>query len=167
MQNDAGYNAAESGLRSVDIAKKALRLYPPTRRVHQNIRGQTLRADIEACQRSELLSGKDPFVFQPERWQDINAVERQCVFDKVKGAGKVSGRREEEVGYLPFAYWCAADHGETKEFGMKMIALLVAVLCQKRELDNDKSLPEQGTSLKTDREAYEDLGLKKMSSVSY
>jgi hypothetical protein len=54
---------------------------------------------------------------------------------------------------------------------MEMIALLVAVLCQKlgseRELDNDESLPKQCTPLKTDREAYEGLGLKKMSSVSY
>jgi hypothetical protein len=49
---------------------------------------------------------------------------------------------------------------------MKMIALLVAVLCEKLgnewELENDESLPKQGTPLGTDREAYEDLKLKKL-----
>jgi hypothetical protein len=67
---------------------------------------------------------------------------------------------------MPFAYWCAADHEETREFGMKMIALLVAVLCEKLgnewELENDESLPKQGTPLDTDREAYEDLKLNKL-----
>ncbi|KAF2034801.1 hypothetical protein EK21DRAFT_56265 [Setomelanomma holmii] len=159
------HNAAESGVRPVDIAKEALRLYPPTRRVHRSFHGQTWRADIETCQRSELLGGKDPLVFRPERWQDICAVERQCVFDNVKGAGKALKRSEEEFGYMPFAYWCAADHEETKEFGMKMIALLVAVLCEKLgnewALENDDSLPEQGTPLDTDRKAYEDLKLRK------
>ncbi|KAF2023164.1 hypothetical protein EK21DRAFT_81520, partial [Setomelanomma holmii] len=69
------------------------------------------------------------------------------------------------IGYMPFAYWCAADHEETKEFGMKMIALLVAVLCEKLGNEwefRDESLPKQGTPLGTDREAYEDLKLKKM-----
>jgi hypothetical protein len=163
MQIDAFHNTAESGVRPIDIVKETLRLYPPTRHVHRNFDGQTCRADIEACQRSELLGGKDPLVFQPE---DICAVERQRAFDKVKGAGKSLKRSEEELGYMPFAYWCAADHEETKEFGMKMIALLVAVLCEKLgdewELENDESLPKQGTPLDTDREAYEDLKLKKM-----
>jgi hypothetical protein len=49
------------------------------------------------------------------------------VFDKVEGAGKRLKRAEEEVGYMAFAYWCAANHEEIKEFHMKMVALLVAV----------------------------------------
>jgi hypothetical protein len=166
MQNGAFHNTGQSGVRPIDVVKETLRLYPPTRRVHRNFDGQTCRADIEACQRSELLGGKDPLVFRPERWQDICAVERQRAFEKVKGAEKSLKRSEEELGYMPFAYWCAADHEETKEFGMKMIALLVAVLCEKLgnewELENDESLPKQGTPLGTDREAYEDLKLKKL-----
>jgi hypothetical protein len=67
---------------------------------------------------------------------------------------------------MPFAHWCAADHEETREFGMNMIALLVAVLCEKLgnewKLENDESLPKQGTPLDTDREAYEDLKLNKL-----
>lgn len=166
MQNDAFHNTAERGVRPIDIVKETLRLYPPTRRVHRNFDDQTCRADIEACQRAELLGGKDPLVFRPERWQGICAVERQRTFDKVKGAGKSLKRSEEELGYMPFAYWCAADHEETREFGMKMIALLVAVLCEKLGnewvLENDDSLPKQGTPLSTDREAYEDLTLMKL-----
>jgi hypothetical protein len=105
-------------------------------------------------------------VFQPERWQGICAVERQRAFDKVKGAGKLLKRSEKELRYMPFAYWCAANHEETREFGIKIIALLVAVLCEKLSnewaLENDKSLPKQGTPLDTDREAYKDLKLNKL-----
>jgi hypothetical protein len=63
MQNDAFHNTTESGVRPIDIVKETLRLYPPTRCVHRNFDDQTCRADIEACQRSELLGGKDPLVF--------------------------------------------------------------------------------------------------------
>ncbi|KAF2022995.1 hypothetical protein EK21DRAFT_119181 [Setomelanomma holmii] len=168
--DNAFHNAAESGVRPGDITKEALRLYPPTRRVHRSFHGQIWRADIETCQRSALLGGKDPLVFRPERWQDICAVERQCVFDNIKGAGKTLKRSKEKLGYMPFAYWCAADHEETKGFGMKMIALLVAVLCEKLgnewALENDDSLPEQGTPLDTDHKAYEDLKLRKSQSAS-
>jgi hypothetical protein len=62
---------------------------------------------------------------------------------------------------MPFAHFCAADHAFTKEFASKMVALLVAVLCvglgNDWELVDSTSLPEPGTPLSLDREAYEDL----------
>jgi hypothetical protein len=66
---------------------------------------------------------------------------------------------------MPFAYFCAADHPNTKEFASKMIALLVAVLCDglgdQLELEDPDSLPFTGTPLDSDRAAYEGLELKR------
>ncbi|KAF1962596.1 hypothetical protein CC80DRAFT_364046, partial [Byssothecium circinans] len=81
---------------------------------------------------------------------------------------------EEKLGFMPFAFVCTADNRESREFGMKMIALLVATVCgglRKRFFDNDKKkwmgwtldnemdLPPVGEPLNTDRQAYEGLML--------
>jgi len=155
-------------IRPVEIVKEALRLYPPTRRVHRVFDGQAQSADIETCQRFELLGGNDPLVYRPERWQSIclearqNFYEQQGNYKTIKDALRSAEAKE---GHMPFAHYCAADHSSTREFASKMIALLVAVLCHGLgdvwELEDAEVLPPIGTPLESDRSAYEKLMLKR------
>ncbi|KAF1833953.1 hypothetical protein BDW02DRAFT_569485 [Decorospora gaudefroyi] len=159
-----------------EIVKEALRLYPPTRRVHRMFNGEAVAANIEECQRFSILAGKDPLSFRPERWREICSEERQAFYDAAAGTSwidykrlKDSLKREEEaLGHMPFAYYCAADHPKTKEFASKMIALLVAVLCHglgnNWELEDPTILPPTGMPLGSDRGEYEKLMLKRRIS---
>jgi len=176
MRNDAFHKPTETKdgvIRPVEIVKEALRLYPPTRRVHRFIDGEEVKADIEACHRQQLLCGHDPDVFRPERWQTLCAEARQAWYAKQGGTPKMLKDRlrseEEKLGYMPFAYFCAADHPNTKEFASKMIALLVAVLCSglgdEWVIEDIDSLPPYGTPLKSDRAEYEELRLKKQTAT--
>ena len=67
---------------------------------------------------------------------------------------------------MPFAITCRANQGNTKAFGMKMIVMLVAVLCDGLgddwKVTEEGGLPALGEALKSDREAYLDLTLEKM-----
>ncbi|KAL1799446.1 hypothetical protein ACET3X_003483 [Alternaria dauci] len=161
-------------VRPVEIVKEALRLYPPTRRVHRMFDGEAQSADIEGCQRSGLLGDTDPLIFIPERWQSICEDERQafygiaaqsCTQLRYKNEKDRLRSAETKQGYMPFGYFCAADHSSTKEFASKMIALLVAVLCHglgdQWELEDPGSLPSTTTPLDSDRAAYEGLRLKR------
>lgn len=166
-----------SGGRTAEIVKEALRLYPPTRRVHRSFNGQRVAANIEECQRFNLLADPDPLVFRPERWREICFSKRQAFYDQAvrteeenafvpykKAKDDLKGA-EEKLGYMPFAYFCAADHAATKEFASKMIGMLVGVLCEglngKWEVENTASLPASGTPLDSGRAAYEDLKLRR------
>lgn len=62
------------GIAPLHVVKEALRLYPPTRRVHREFDGETCAANIEECHRLEILCGQDPSIFKPERWQRIDAI---------------------------------------------------------------------------------------------
>ena len=72
---------------------------------------------------------------------------------------------EESLGFMPFAFVCPADTKETKRFGMKLIALLVAVLVEglagEWVLEDKHELPDIGVPLNTNRQAYEGLELKR------
>jgi hypothetical protein len=68
IKNKAFQEASATDMRSIHIIKEALRLYSPTRRVHQNSDGERCAADIEECQRFNLFAGEEPLVFRPERW---------------------------------------------------------------------------------------------------
>jgi hypothetical protein len=156
-------------VRPAEIVKEALRLYPPTRRVHRTFDGVPLSADIETCQRFELLGDDDPLTFRPERWQNIYVGERQDLYDQKEADYKILKKKlklaEEKVGYMPFALYCASDHANTRDFASKMIALLVAVLCDRLgddwELEESGSLPPTGTPLGSGRVDYEELRLKR------
>jgi hypothetical protein len=156
-------------IRPAEIVKEALRLYPPTRRVHRTFDGVPLSADIETCQRFELLGDDDPLTFRPERWQNICVGERQDFYDQKGADYKILKKKlklaEEKMGYMPFAFYCAADHASTREFASKMIALLVAVLRDGLgddwELEESGSLPSTGTPLGSDRADYKELRLKR------
>lgn len=159
----------EGNICPIDIAKEGLRLYPPSRHVHREYDGELVRADIEACHRSKLLGGNDPLVFRPERWQQILKEEREKASEADQGGG---GKRndlktgETNLGFMPFATTCRANTRETKGFGMKMIMMLVAVLCDGLgdgwKVEDEGSLPPLGMALESGREAYLDLTLEKM-----
>lgn len=172
MKCDAFHKPTETdqgSIRPVEIVKEALRLYPPTRRVHRCFDNDNVKADIEACHRQEILCGHDPDAFRPERWQALCSDARQAWYSKQSGTPRELKDKlrsdEEKLGYMPFAYFCAADHPNTKEFASKMIALLVAVLCSglgdEWVLEDVDSLAPCGIPLKSERAAYEELRLKK------
>lgn len=167
MEKGVFWEASESGVTMIDIIKETLRLYPPSRRIHRLFDGSLKSADIEACQRSALLGQEDPLVFRPERWQSIFPELRAKVFAGEKGAKKMLKTWEESLGFMPFALVCAADRTETRGFGMKLIATLAAVvsggLGEEWVLRDEKELPDHGIPLNTDRQAYEELQLKRES----
>ena len=95
------------------LAKEALRLYPPTRRIYRVYRPSsgseyfTLAADIESLHRNSDYWGTDSKKYVPARWASLTPESRKA--------------------YFPFGgsqMMCPASKG----FGRKMIALLVAVL---------------------------------------
>ena len=117
------HQKGEHGVSAAMIAKEALRLYPPTRRVYRHFTFSTqvfglrfqypprrLAADIEGCQRSTTLWGPSADAFEPSRWISIDHT------------------REREIllafGTPPFL--CPAQ----ERFGIMMIALLVAALLE-------------------------------------
>ncbi|KAF2442388.1 hypothetical protein P171DRAFT_497202 [Karstenula rhodostoma CBS 690.94] len=159
-------DASADGVRPIDIVKEALRLYPPTRRVHRVYDGERCAADIEECQRFPLLGGRDALVFRPERWQDIcpeESVRRDR--EGSKAARTALKEAEEKAGFFPFAHWCPAGKGGTHGFGLKMVGLLVAVICaeidESWEVDGYGELLDRNQPLSAERTAYEDLELMK------
>ena len=72
-------------------------------------------------------------------------------------------RLEEERGYMPFFRVCPAGKSSTQEFGLKMVALLVGVICD--SLGNSKewilqpkeTFQDLEKPLPSDREAFDGL----------
>ncbi|KAF1962595.1 hypothetical protein CC80DRAFT_370653, partial [Byssothecium circinans] len=77
MNDDVFWKQSATGITAADIVKEALRLYPPSRRIHRAFHGEFQRADIEKLHRSALLGQEDPLTFRPERWQHICPAARQ------------------------------------------------------------------------------------------
>lgn len=138
---------------AVHVAKEALRLYPPTRRIYREYRSDDGRqinvsADIEAMQRD------------PSIWQD-----RQDMFIPERWIGLGEGFDE---GYMPFGaspFNCPAKRHKNVPipFGPSMLALLVGTLIETTFLawDVDEDVPERGCPLDTDREAYREVVLRR------
>jgi len=163
--DDSFWKPSANGVSPADVVKEALRLYPPSRRVHRAFDGNSMSADIETCQRSPLLGTNDALIFRPERWQSICPALRIKAISREKGAEESLKAEEESLGFMPFAFVCPADTKETKRFGMKLIALLVAVLVEglagEWVLEDKHELPDIGVPLNTNRQAYEGLELKR------
>lgn len=67
VEYNAFWKPSERGVTAIDIVKEALRLYPPSRRIHRAFGDTVEKADIERCQRSALRDQDDPLVIRPER----------------------------------------------------------------------------------------------------
>ncbi|PVI01801.1 hypothetical protein DM02DRAFT_524235 [Periconia macrospinosa] len=138
------------------IINEALRLYPPISRIQRQYDGELHEVDLEACHRSSLLGDDDPLVFRPERWRDLSRPRKN---DYAASSAK---REQERLGFMPFALSCPSNTEKTKEFGTKMIGMLVGILCtelgEEWELkDGRDDLPELGKPLDNDRGAYPTL----------
>ena len=139
---------------AVHIAKEALRLYPPTRRIYREYRsddGQktNVSADIEAMQRDSSIWKDRQLVFVPERW-----------------IGLEEGH---DSGYMPFGaspFNCPAKRYKNvpMPFGLSMVALLVGVLVEATNLRwiIRGDFAERRCPLDTDREAYSGAILRRL-----
>ncbi|KAH0094024.1 hypothetical protein KCU96_g6384, partial [Aureobasidium melanogenum] len=131
---------------AIHVAKEALRLYPPTRRIyreHLDFSNQktNVSADVEAMQRDSDVWKDWPNIFNPTRW-----------------VGKEEGYDE---GYMPFGaspFNCPAKRWRNvpMPFGLSMIALLVGTLIEATDAkwDIHGDFPNKNWPLDTDREAY-------------
>ena len=141
----------EGGISAEFLVSEALRLYPPTRRIHRRFRwrGETeidIAADIEASHTAMDIWGQDVTVFNPGRWGYLSEEQRNA--------------------YLPFGsrpYLCPAS----LVFGPWMIGLLVGALIGEMWEDgwlystNAEIMEEltSGVRLRTERNSYEEVYL--------
>lgn len=133
------------------IVFEALRLYPPTKRIFRKFRdesdwgGETVSADIEACQRDDKIWGEQSLEFRPSRWSESESKHKF---------------------FMPFGgdlFNCPAKGG----FGPRMIGLLVAALVHSISKDNGWTLNNDGIwdgqgplpPLDSSREAYHSLSI--------
>lgn len=141
---------ANKDVSAESLVYKALRLYPPTRRVHRAFKwtetGEhvTMSADIESCHTASNILGPDAATFNPARWSKLT--------------------KEQKDAFMPFgssAFVCPAK----PVFGPRMIALIVGTLLSELHGDwklhsNDNKVMkefETGKRLRLDREAYDDV----------
>ncbi|KAF2808208.1 uncharacterized protein BDZ99DRAFT_390957 [Mytilinidion resinicola] len=139
-----------------NIAREALRLYPPTRRVYRYFQDpatgypEVEAADLEACQRDETLWGADAKTFNPDRWMTIDDPARRLL----------------AFGDSPFR--CPAYN----EFGFRMIILLTGALSEGVGEDYELQygscceLPEWGTPLCSGRRSYSQVRLQGLRSCN-
>ncbi|PMD45613.1 cytochrome P450 [Hyaloscypha variabilis F] len=91
------------------VVNEALRLYPPTRRIHRQLDKETVKIDVEWLHRDPVSWGRDAEAFRPERWEGV-------LLKDVKG----------KMAFMPFGLGdlsCPA-----KKFAPMMIGVLVAAL---------------------------------------
>ncbi|KAF1350220.1 hypothetical protein BDV97DRAFT_369684 [Delphinella strobiligena] len=111
-----------SGYRTMSastIAKEALRLYPPTRRIYRRYEsagGVTVNAaaDIEALQRNVKFWGDHASAFDPSRWTFVTEEDERKDFFA--------------FGSSPFPCIAKAAHPGMMPFGVGMVALLIGGL---------------------------------------
>jgi hypothetical protein len=135
-----------SEVTAIHIAKEALRLYPPTRRIYREYRsgdGQKIdvSADVEAMQRDSIVWKDEPNVFVPERWIGLEA--------------------GHDNSYMPFGaspFNCPAKRYKNvpMPFGPSMVALLAGALVEATlsRWDIHGDFPDKSCPLDTEREAY-------------
>lgn len=63
VENGAFQRPSDKGVRAIRVVKKALRLYPPTRRVHRMFDDEIVAANIEKREPFTILAGLDPLIF--------------------------------------------------------------------------------------------------------
>lgn len=140
-----------------------MRLYPPTRRIYRQYedgmgKSEGISADIEGLHRNTNIWGDDADSFRPSRWAVISEEEEKTSF-LAFGASPFScvAKTATQAGLMPF--------------GVAMVALIVAGLSTELNRNGWALLPiageeevlEAGKPLKTGREAYAELRLKRLS----
>lgn len=116
------------------LVDEALRLYPPTRRLHRTFRLEseaetiTVSADIESCQRRPETWGQQNCEFLPTRWEFVDQEVRKT-FNPFGGS----------------TFTCPAK----KVFGPHMIGVLVAAMTE--------YIAETDWEIKSSRESREDV----------
>ncbi|PWY71793.1 hypothetical protein BO94DRAFT_608432 [Aspergillus sclerotioniger CBS 115572] len=146
------------GVSVENLVMEALRLYPPTRRIHRtfhfdNEKKSTVdevsySADIEACHLSKKIWGRDALEFNPLRWAHVT--------------------NEQSDAFMPFGaapFECPAK----RVFGPRIIAIVASMMVGEVEergtwrlVGRDKQSADEyvkGVRLDNDRGAYDDLFL--------
>ncbi|KAF7588946.1 hypothetical protein BBP40_004987 [Aspergillus hancockii] len=140
------------------IVQEALRLYPPTRRVHREYQFPdspehvSFAADIEACHLSTEIWGPDVMLFNPERWARVTSGQEKAFMP---------------FGSQPFVCPAKAD------FGPRIIALLVGIILDELKgdwrLDSDDSevraLLGSGSRLSNERDSLGSVHLVRRGEV--
>ncbi|KAL1999206.1 hypothetical protein VTN02DRAFT_4883 [Thermoascus thermophilus] len=149
--------ATGKGVSAESIVSEALRLYPPTRRVHRAFRWTAtdqiiVAADIEACHTARETWGPDALAFNPARFARLTRAQKDAFMP---------------FGAAPFT--CPAK----PVFGPRIVGLLAGTLL--RELAGDWTLQsdnaevmeclDSGERLCLEREAYEDVFLVRARHV--
>ncbi|KAE9375981.1 hypothetical protein N431DRAFT_532153 [Stipitochalara longipes BDJ] len=133
------------------IVNEALRLYPPTRRIHRQLTNEMVKIDVEWLHRDSISWGPDAEDFRPERWEGVllKDVERKLA-----------------PAFMPFGLSdlsCPA-----KSFAPIMIGLLVGALMggvgEGWDLVDEKMAGDvlEAKVLDGRREAYAGLRLRKI-----
>ncbi|KAF7191568.1 putative cytochrome P450 CYP13A10 [Pseudocercospora fuligena] len=134
------------------IAKEALRLYPPTRRIYRHFKDKNgneheVAADVETMHRDTEIWGHDAKVFRPERWYDVD-------------------QKFEDVNWLPFGakpFRCPAKRWQKEgilPFGVAMIALVTGALLEGGCVCAGCGFGDGDEPLETSRDAYRDVVLR-------
>jgi len=139
------FRSSRDGVSPMFLVREALRLYPPTKRVHRAVSEMSWVAiDVEALQMDTKVWGEDAGVFRPERWRFI-PTDQQAV----------------DMGWMPFGAGCFVCPAKAM-FAPRLIALLVAAVGKvvpagaRSTAEREEDLPQQGR-LDNERDGYATL----------
>ncbi|KAG8624604.1 hypothetical protein KVT40_007671 [Elsinoe batatas] len=123
----ANLERIQLGVSAAMVAKEALRIYPPTRRIYRHFRNNdqdiVAAADIEALHRqmkfdvdgqASSVWGLEPMAFNPCRWDEITA--------------EIENENFLAFGAKPFVCPAKKGSGGAMSFGVAMVALVVGTL---------------------------------------
>jgi len=105
------FRNSRDGVSPAFLVHEALRLYPPTKRVHRAVSEKAWVAiDVEKLQMDEGVWGGDAKEFRPERWRYVTG-----------------DKQAAEMGWMPFGAGCFVCPAKGV-FAPRLIALLVAAV---------------------------------------
>jgi cytochrome P450 len=133
------------------IVNEALRLYPPTRRIHRELNNEMVKINVEWLHRDPVSWGRGAEEFKPERWVGV----------LLKG---VDGK----MAFTPFGlgeFSCPAKKFAPMVIGILVGALMVGVGEGWEVVDEKLSGDVLGTKvLDGGREVYEGLRLRRFNA---